>query len=156
MTLTQEQRNWQVSQVKNQNSPEPGVEGALIEGILGLEIPEQHIWLAALFEGEGCIVIYDKQTAKGTQYKRVFLQLNMTDEDVVNTFVHLTGATKPIKILPEPPRKPQWKTTIHKAETVEAVLTWMLPYLGNRRSAKAREALEVLKENRDAGSRRFT
>lgn len=142
--------------MKNQSSPEPEAEGGLIEGILGLGIPEQHIWLAALFEGEGCIVIYDKQTARGTQYKRVFLQLNMTDRDVVNTFAYLTGSTEPKKIQPEPPRKTQWKTTIHKADTVEAVLTWMLPYLGKRRAAKAREALEVIKENREAGSRRFT
>jgi len=125
-------------------------------GIPATVIEARWAWAAGLFDGEGCIVIYDKQTVRGTQYKRVFLQVNMTDQDVVEAFAAQVRGPGLQTKQPSRNRKQQYVCALHNEILVERALRGMLPYLGYRRSEKAWEALAVIEENRNAGSRRFT
>lgn len=120
------------------------------------DIEARWAWAAGLFDGEGCISIYDRVTARGTKYRVVKLEINMTDRDTVEHIAALFQANTPIEIHPSGNRKTQWKMSLHKPERIEQVLRWMLPYLSARRTEKAWEAISVIKENRDAGSRRLT
>ncbi len=105
-------------------------------------MPDSHkncetAWAAGLFEGEGCIHV---GTQKG-RWPRVVLTLGMTDRDVVERFalfaevgaIHIRQSTRP-----EWAEFYAWSVAGKKAESV---LRAMLPWLGERRSAKAREAL---------------
>lgn len=120
------------------------------------DIEARWAWAGGLFDGEGCISIYDRTTAKGTKYQAVKLEVNMTDQDTVERLAALFQANKPLEIHPRGNRKTQWKLALHKPERVEQVLRWMLPYFSARRADKAWEAIAVLRENRDAGTRRLT
>lgn len=95
------------------------------------------IAMANLFEGEGCIGI--KRTGNHL-YAR--LTVSMSDEDVVRAFHQRAGCGTVRGPVQRPNRKPMWTWAVgHKAE-VRRLLTLWLPYLGERRSAKAREALD--------------
>ena len=93
-------------------------------------------WAAGLFEGEGCIWL-----AGGT-YPRI--KLLMTDRDVVERFADVVGGTcrershhrhdAPSHL------KPIYGVEMTGAEA-KRVLRMFLPYLGERRGAKAREAM---------------
>lgn len=109
--------------------PEADGEDALIE----------IIWAAGLFEGEGSICVH---TSAGKYvYKRVHLALSTTDEDVVRRFhaaVGLGTINGPYQGTNK--RYWQWRVTGTKARVV---LERLLPYLGERRTAKAEEVKSV-------------
>jgi hypothetical protein len=95
-------------------------------------------WLAGLFEGEGTIVIRHR--------KFVRLVIGMTDRDVIERVDALVP-------MPNGPRrktgekahyKDQFIWYAQRAPIVESLLNAMLPWLGDRRRARAIEALEVL------------
>ena len=94
-------------------------------------------WAAGLFEGEGCISI-------SSGYIR--LLLNMTDEDVVNKFASVVGCGKVRRRFPPSVaftgRKPQFLWDVSTFEKAQAILAAFWPWLGERRRAKAIEALQ--------------
>ena len=96
-------------------------------------------WAAGLFEGEGCIS-YDK-LAPNTR----ILVIGMTDYDVMQDFVRLVGYGNlrgPIqRITHGKRRKDFWEWRVKKRKEVTRILKLLLPYLGNRRAERAREAL---------------
>ena len=87
-----------------------------------------YAWCAGLFEGEGCIT---------RNHKSVTLVLHTTDEDIAQRFRrimggHLNG--------PYPgTNKPFWSWSISKREEVDRIIGAMMPYLGERRTARAIE-----------------
>lgn len=93
-------------------------------------------WMAGLFEGEGSISISKK---KGYCY----LQLVSTDEDVLNKFARLADCQNRITYCPRRPHqtKNAWKWQTGNRENVTRLLNEMLPFFGERRSAKANEVL---------------
>lgn len=94
-------------------------------------------WAAGIFEGEGCFTTM--KNTHGKQY--IGLQINMTDEDVVekfyNIFVNIGGTFN----LWFPPafqksgRKRQWRWRI-SGKKAEEIFWLMAPHLGKRRRAR--------------------
>ena len=96
----------------------------------------QAAWAAGLYEGEGCLY------KSGNQWR---LQLNMTDKDVVDrfhAFVHC-GSVRPLASR-QNHHKAAWRWTCAARADVARVLQTLLPYLGDRRAAKATECLRML------------
>lgn len=101
-------------------------------------------WAAGLFEGEGSIVLHNDG-------RRVLLALGMTDRDVVERFAAIVEAGA-VTTLRRDDRAPQYKRmyrwTVGSNAEVVRLLTLMRPWLGDRRGAKADEALEQIAVSR--------
>lgn len=97
---------------------------------------EDIAWAAGLFEGEGCI-------SHTNGY--VTLSLAMTDPDVVERFAAITGMGRPIRTSEQGRRKTMYVWTCSRFEQMQAILAMFWSFLGQRRRAKAREALTVTK-----------
>ncbi len=91
-------------------------------------------WIAGLFEGEGSII-------KRTKSPGYNLVLSMSDKDVVERLHSFVGG----HLYVVPPRqshhKVQYRWELFNRLEVGLVLTKILPYLGERRTAKAVEAI---------------
>ena len=107
---------------------------------------ERIAWAAGLFEGEGSIVLRRNTTTGGVELR---LLMNMTDQDVVERFGAVVGCglVRPVKRCRSIPEhwKDQWRWTAVGLDAYE-LLQRLLPYLGNRRSERATEALAVYGE----------
>jgi hypothetical protein len=96
---------------------------------------QQVSWLAGLFEGEGCVLLFPKG--------REALNLQMTDEDVVrrahavSRVGHVYGPVQP----KGPNRKPVWRWHVRKSSDVAGLAMTMYPLLGARRRAAVRKML---------------
>lgn len=94
-------------------------------------------WAAGLFEGEGWITIRNRN---GRRYPIIALQ--STDEDVVRRFHEAVGVGN--VVWTKPARKgwkQSWKWQAFGWEPLSVVAELIGPYLGERRSARLREAL---------------
>lgn len=98
-------------------------------------------WAAGLFEGEGCILA-DEKAPRGRP--RVRLYLSSTDLDVVKRFQRIlgVGSIRPHS-RPEPQYKDLWAWQI-SGKAVEAPLRALLPWLAERRTARALAALKLI------------
>jgi LAGLIDADG DNA endonuclease family protein len=94
-------------------------------------------WCVGLFEGEGCIGRH-----VSSSYSYVRLQLKMTDEDVVRKFCSILGVGKVFGPYKQGDRKPTWQWAVQGQKAAD-LLYAMLPHLGQRRTAAAREVLHV-------------
>ncbi len=97
-------------------------------------------WATGLFEGEGCIY-------KDPRCNSVRLTLNSTDEDVLRRFAAVVGVGKITEgkhIKRNEHRKPFWVWTLYRKNDVAALLTLMLPLLGDRRGYTALNALDII------------
>jgi hypothetical protein len=104
-----------------------------------LRLAENVAWAAGLFEGEGSIICATK--SHGVQ-----LSLGSTDRDVIDRFVRMTGGKIYGPYRPNGKRTPanrkdifQWK--IQDTLRAQVLLREFWPYLGERRRAKAAEAI---------------
>lgn len=116
--------------VKEQLSPRRGIE-----------------WVAGMFEGEGTIILRKnrKRSILGVE-----LSLSGTDEDTIQLFHASVDAGKvygPYKYGAN--KKPFWKWSLTERSAVTTLLTQLLPLLGERRKARAQEALAAI-EAREA------
>src|SRR5262245_8880156 len=103
---------------------------------------ESLAWAVGLFEGEGCIHLGD-----GRRGPR--LDLKMTDRDVVERFAAWSEVGKVRRKRPDafkPHYKTQWTWDAAHRDEVRRLLVVMLPWFGERRKAKALEALAQLDE----------
>lgn len=97
--------------------------------------PEEIAWVSGILEGEGSFGVYRKQC---------IVQLNMTDEDIVTRVCDIFGVgTVKEYNHTQPNRKDFWKWRIGHAHDVLFVLKTILPWLGRRRSARAREVIKA-------------
>jgi len=92
-------------------------------------------WAAGFFEGEGCIHIKTGKSA-------LFLIISSTDLDVLSRFKTWAKAGR-IRLTKKqkPHHKDCWMWTCTAWPDVSRILAELLPWLGDRRSAKARLAL---------------
>jgi hypothetical protein len=91
-------------------------------------------WAAGLFEGEGSIQILGDS---------VRLYVAMTDEDTIKRLREVLGVGGVcLRYCGRP--KPLYTWHLNKRADVESVLNLFLPWLGVRRSLRARQALEVI------------
>jgi len=109
-------------------------------------------WAAGLFEGEGCICLMPETTRWGGNRRRpwVALSISSTDRDVLERFhmiVGVGGVTFHHRGA-RPHHKPCWAWHLSARDKVEALLSSFMPWLGQRRRAKAQEALALLAEQR--------
>lgn len=98
-------------------------------------------WAAGLFEGEGCITTGVDNRANGKTRHHLRLQLGSTDEDVVRRFHKIVGLGSvggPYADVRKPQYKPTWRWSASYKQAGLA-LAKMLPYLGERRVARAAE-----------------
>lgn len=98
-------------------------------------------WAAGLFEGEGCWNAYVRQSGK----VQIQARLGMTDRDVVERFAAIVGMGNIYAA--GAPQKAHWKPTytwcVYEAEKVRDLIALFMPYLGERRRAKAEEVLRL-------------
>lgn len=107
-------------------------------------------WAAGLFEGEGTI----SSKPQGQRGSGAQLRLGMNDRDVVERFRSIVGCGGLYAHKPGTgSTKPNWTWYVYEAEKVSEILTAFLPYLGQRRSAKAIEALAVTANIKAYGKR---
>ena len=97
------------------------------------------VWAAGLFEGEGCILTDSSQpNARG-------IRMTMTDQDVMKRFVRIIGYGKCNGPYRRPGSKEHWLSEYHckitRRSEVLRILKMFLPYFGERRYAKAMEAI---------------
>jgi hypothetical protein len=102
-------------------------------------------WAAGLFEGEGCITMFQQ---KHHQQPQLRLSVQMTDRDVVERFCSIVEceSVSPEKRL-RPPRKPVHVWQISNRRDVERLLLMFMPWLGERRRMRADEALTVIAQS---------
>lgn len=99
----------------------------------------QNAWAAGLFDGEGCIT---------PQQGDWCLQLRMNDKDVVDRFAEWAGHGIVHEEAGVGNRQTSYRWRICKAAVVHRLLNAMLPYFGNRRANRSREALASLESNK--------
>lgn len=113
--------------------------------------PTEAAWSAGFFEGEGCILIRWIQKHQGPRAKQILqvtLQVNGTDSDVIEKFRQVTGGRGRLYV--HEPRglgkKPVsvWRVSARR-EVVRLLETWM-PHFGERRLARAQEAISAMVE----------
>lgn len=109
-----------------------------------MDTPE-FAWFVGLFEGEGSIVVYNREGG------HVNLQITMTDRDVLEKVVRVTGAGKISGPRTKNGCKPQWTWKVSADLEVLPLLQHMRPLLMSRRSKKADEALRLLKGKKYLG-----
>jgi hypothetical protein len=107
-----------------------------------MKSPIDIAWAAGLFEGEGTI-----GSERNPQYIR--LALGMTDRDVVERFSAIFGGVAQTWYPPRVQasgRKRMWYWRA-RGEAAADALRLMLPFFGERRSARARQALSDLERH---------
>lgn len=105
-------------------------------------------WAAGILEGEGCFSVFKRKDRPNTTTCSIHLE--MTDEDIirrvrdvfnvgtVNIRQNVTGRSD------KRPRKVSWIWSVQNKTGVRSVLEAVLPYLGDRRTKKAKELLECM------------
>lgn len=102
-------------------------------------------WLAGIYEGEGSCAI--------TTGRAIRVEIVMTDEDIVQRVQALTGFGS-VRTLPQ--RNEKYKTAyIWSIGSIEAVmfLQSILPWLGERRAARAEKAIDNWTNNKKQSSK---
>ena len=104
-------------------------------------------WAAGLFEGEGCI----SSQISNNKYYMARLSLVTTDEDVIRRFHEILDNIGGIRgpLMSGKSKKPYWEWRATGYERVSLILELILPWLGNRRSAKAKEVLDTYLEYKE-------
>ncbi len=106
-------------------------------------IPELIPWAVGLFEGEGTLSC----KAQGKRGSGAQLRLGMTDRDVVEKFRDVLGCGGIYVGKPGSKSiKPVYCWYLYEASNVVKVIEAFLPWLGERRTAKALEVLGVAKQ----------
>lgn len=100
-------------------------------------------WAAGLFEGEGCLNVYARASGK----LQVQMRLAMTDFDVVDRFAEIVGCGH-LRVRHGAAHmargdKPLREWYLYEAARVIEIAELLLPHLGARRAAKAREVMAL-------------
>lgn len=105
--------------------------------------PVEIAWAAGLFEGEGCITIFEQ---KHNVLPLIRLQIIMTDRDILERFCRIVacGRVSDERRFGREHHKPTYVWAIGNRPDVERILLALLPWFGERRSAKARQALKEI------------
>ncbi len=102
-------------------------------------------WTAGLFEGEGCFTI---STCGKSGYKQPRLKLSMVDRDVVKRFGDIVKLGHYCEQkFKNPLHSTQLCWYAGKRSDVKEIINLLLPYLGERRKARALELLLLIETN---------
>jgi hypothetical protein len=97
-------------------------------------------WLAGIYEGEGCCKI--------SSGRAIGVEIVMTDEDIIQRLHELTGVGYVHTLAQRNEKYKQvYKWNVGSADAVE-FLTTILPWLGKRRSIRAKNAITNWQTNR--------
>jgi len=106
-------------------------------------------WAAGILEGEGCFSIYISKTRK-----KLMIRCKMTDEDIILRLKDVFSLGAIYVIHPKNTKhRISWEWHVGKHSSMEEVINKVLPYLGKRRSSKAKELLAYIDSRKkpDAG-----
>ena len=92
-------------------------------------------WAAGLFEGEGYAGLYEHGPRIG---------IEMTDKDVIESFIEVFGIQRNIRCRERPNRKPLYIVEYSSKRDVRSILSKILPHLHSRRAHKALDILDSL------------
>lgn len=97
-------------------------------------------WAAGLFEGEGS---WFTTSPRGMSVQ-VHATLTMTDRDVVEAFAAVVGCGRVDSFPPRDDKcKPSYRWVAQSVRDVRYVIDLFLPFLGERRMARANEVLDA-------------
>jgi len=97
----------------------------------------QVAWLAGILEGEGSFLV--RRNGSGV------IQVAMTDRDIIDRLVEVTGAGRIHSRTPaKPHHRPAWVWHVRRHTHVVHIVTAVLPWLGERRTIAANKVLEAL------------
>jgi predicted metal-dependent hydrolase len=103
-------------------------------------------WAAGLFEGEGTWITRTKPNAPKDGKRYAVIALQMCDRDVVERFAAVMGCGK-VTVEARSERNPKhsdiWRWTTAKRAECLRIAELLLPYMGERRAARAREVIEA-------------
>jgi hypothetical protein len=104
----------------------------------------QFAWAAGLFEGEGCISL--SRSNKGDHVRDVRLTVVNTDLDVLERFQATIGrgSISEMNSKSNLGSKQRWQWRLSRQVDVALLLRRMMPFLGQRRAAKARAVLDYI------------
>lgn len=120
---------------------------------LTIELPDLDIaWLAGLLEGEGSFMMA-RNNVGGRTYRYPKITVNMTDKDVIASAAKMFGTS--VYVMPQynPNLKPQWRATVQGSRAA-ALMRAVLPWMGNRRSARIGQILDEYDQAETTQSRR--
>lgn len=98
-------------------------------------------WLAGLLEGEGCFGMATKKD----KYKYPFIQIKMTDYDVIIRVAQLFNKDKVTSARTLPSGKIAYNTYVQGNDAIE-VMKMLLPHMFGRRANKIQEIFDLLDE----------
>jgi len=90
-------------------------------------------WLAGLLEGEGC---FSHKSSNA-----MYINCSMTDEDIIRKIESIIGEGS-VTTYQKPDRKRVWTWRTGNRRTVIDLCKLLLPYMGERRSAKIQEMID--------------
>lgn len=110
---------------------------------MNLTPKEEIAWAAGLFEGEGTWIV--RQSPR-SPFKTAVIALQMCDRAVVEHFARVMGCgsvTCERRSERNAAHSDIWRWTTAKREDCKRIAEMLLPYLEERRAAKAREIIEA-------------
>jgi hypothetical protein len=93
---------------------------------------ENIAWLAGILEGEGCF---------SCDRGRPRIQVRMTDKDVLERCVFISGFGRIYGPINKPNRKPMWYWKVTNSEKSYALICAVYPFLMSRRAEKIRSVV---------------
>lgn len=118
---------------------------ALGESLLNANKELHYAWAAGVLEGEGCFSIHKRRNRRNTFEAAIHCE--MSDEDIVRRLHNLFGVgTVNLRLnkagrRTDSVRKPTYIWSVQNKTAVLEVLLRVMPYLGERRLAKAKQLL---------------
>lgn len=109
-----------------------------------------YAWAAGILEGEGCFSIHRRKDRSNTLNTAIHCE--MTDEDIIRRLhaVFKVGTVNARRNMSgrkdTRARKATWIWSAQKKSDVLEVILRVLPYLGERRAAKAKELMVSIEE----------
>lgn len=102
-------------------------------------------WVSGLFEGEGCVGWIDTRR-RGNNAG--YVTIAMVDKDIIDRVERVTGIGRRFEQkLKSGKTLYQWR--VNKQEDVVAFLTKILPFMGQRRTARIKEVMDGILKYED-------
>lgn len=108
-------------------------------------------WLAGILEGEGSFMM-SRNVVNGKVYFYPRIVVGMTDKDIIDRVSKLFG-TSTYKIPVVNGRKQAWRAQVSGAKSVQ-IMESLLIYMGDRRSNKINEILDLYRQTATSSNRR--
>ena len=98
-------------------------------------------YITGLFEGEGSVGYYISKLKNGNQYRKIKLEISMTDEFPVELFWDIVGVGKLYDFASYQGNKHIYRFVAHTYEDVQHIVCLMWQYLSPRRQEQCRKTL---------------